>query len=318
MSTARLHSASRPHAWVILLLVISTAWWTGCETLEVDPFTPEVVVESYQIAEKPMGEVRLSRSVDINERFVFEEQAISGADVVIHRLDDDGAVMHTYRLLEDTPGVYRVEEENEPAVEPLTRYRLEASIPETGEEISSETLVPGSFELLSVSADTATFRDVQPTLSLTRSSYPDRQAVYVFSTEAIDLAEENLTPFYRGIFDNNGNLEDLRIANSGLLNEANFPLAGDGTVNIDLPWIAIAFYGLNRIFVSAVDDNYFDFVRSQDAQQGGPGFSPGEIPNVLDNVDGGTGLFASLAQVETDIIIRCNPDVDSRCPTEEP
>jgi len=299
---------------LVWLLLPTALLWGGCELLEPEPFASEIVVESYQIEGQPLAEVRLSRSVDIDTGFVFEEQAVRGADVRVARLDADDAVAEGVTYVEDRPGVYRPASETPPTVQPLTSYRLRVSVPETGETLSARTLVPGAFELRSVSADTVTFRDTRAQLTLTQSAYPGRQAVYLFSTEALDVDEANLTPFYRNIFENDGTLDDLRIANSGLLNEANFDVADDGLTTIELPWLGIAFYGLNRIFVSAVDDNYFDFIRSQDAQQGGPGFSPGEIPNVIDHVEGGTGLFASLAQIEADLEIRCNDAVDPQCP----
>jgi len=299
-----------------ILLLATALVWAGCDVLEAEPFEEEIVVESYQIEGKPLAEVRLSRTVDIDTRFVFEDQAVRGADVRVHQLDDDGTLVQQVQYLEHGPGIYRPAPDEPPTVQPLTTYRLTVTVPETGESLSAETLVPGAFELRSLSADTIVFRDTQAALTLTRSTYPDRQGIYLFSTEALDVDEANLTPFYRNIFENNGRLGDLRVANSGLLNEANFAIDGD-EITLDVPWIGIAFYGLNRIFVSAVDDNYFDFIRSQDAQQGGPGFSPGEIPNVIDHVDGGTGLFASLSQIETDLIIRCNDAVDPNCPPEE-
>ena len=42
--------------------------------------------------------------------------------------------------------------------------------------------------------------------------------------------------------------------------------------------VAIIFYGPNRIFANALDDNLYDYIRSQSIQQGGSTFSPGEIP----------------------------------------
>lgn len=89
-----------------------------------------------------------------------------------------------------------------------------------------------------------------------------------------------------------------------LLNEGNYVQNPDGTLTIDLPWIGFAFYGPNRVAVNVVDTNYYDFLRTQRAQQGR---RPGEIPNVRDHVDGGTGLFASLARVESDVNVLRSP-----------
>ena len=57
---------------------------------------------------------------------------------------------------------------------------------------------------------------------------------------------------------------------------------------------------------SAVDDNLFDFIRSQSVQQGGSTLAPGEIPNVLDHIEGGTGIFGSLARVSHETFVRPN------------
>ena len=55
---------------------------------------------------------------------------------------------------------------------------------------------------------------------------------------------------------------------SGLLNEANFSVDTDGSVTIRYPWIAVAFYGDNKLVASTVDDNIYDFIRSASVQLG--------------------------------------------------
>jgi hypothetical protein len=47
----------------------------------------------------------------------------------------------------------------------------------------------------------------------------------------------------------------------------------------------------------------YDFIRSQTAQQGGGGFTPGSIPNVIETVEGGGGLFGSMASVRSEIFV---------------
>ncbi|HBQ58078.1 MAG TPA: hypothetical protein DD671_00195, partial [Balneolaceae bacterium] len=82
---------------------------------------------------------------------------------------------------------------------------------------------------------------------------------------------------------------------SGIINEANFQDNQDGTITLSYPWIGIAFYGVNNIVANAIDDNVYDFVRSQQVQLGGSMLSPGEIQNVIYHVEGGLGVFGSLA-----------------------
>jgi hypothetical protein len=77
----------------------------------------------------------------------------------------------------------------------------------------------------------------------------------------------------------------------------------DGTLTLQLPWLAVAFYGRNRTTANAIDDNLYDFVRTQSAQQRGGGFTPGSIPNVIEHVEGGTGVFGSIARQSYDVTV---------------
>ncbi|HYE57643.1 MAG TPA: DUF4249 domain-containing protein, partial [Rhodothermales bacterium] len=139
--------------------------------------------------------------------------------------------------------------------------------------------------------------------------------IYLFTTESLltppTLAEA--VPFVRAFLDSDGDgrmdedrdftLDDLRLSSSPLLNEANYERNPDGTLTIRLPWIAVVFYGPNRLTVSAVDDNLNDFLRSANVQQGGGTSSPGEILNILDHVENGTGVFGSYARVSRDVFV---------------
>jgi hypothetical protein len=98
-------------------------------------------------------------------------------------------------------------------------------------------------------------------------------------------------------------LEDFEIDESLIVNEANFDPNPGGTITIKIPWIAIAFYGPNIININAIDGNVLDFIRSQRIQRRAPTLSPGEIPNIIDNIEGGTGLFGSFARVRVQVFV---------------
>ncbi len=110
---------------------------------------------------------------------------------------------------------------------------------------------------------------------------------------------ENLTPFYAQLLeDSDTPEEDLFLFSnnsSGILNEGNFEPNDDGSITIQYPWVGIAFFGENQIVANTIDDNVYDFVRSQQVQLGGSTLSPGEIQNVIYHIDGGIGVFGSLA-----------------------
>ena len=184
-------------------------------------------------------------------------------------------------------------------------------MPTTGQEITATTTVPDTFSVVSASARSVVYQgSEQLALTLTRSRYPGRaQSFYLFSTESLDPREENLTPLIREFVSDDEDFQpgELRITSSPVLNEESYDINADGTLTIRLPWLAIAFFGPNRTTTNAIDDNLYDFVRTQGAQQGGSGFTPGTIPNVIEHVDGGTGVFGSLARQSYEVII-ARPD----------
>jgi hypothetical protein len=148
--------------------------------------------------------------------------------------------------------------------------------------------------------------------------------VYVFTvTSRLDFQNtpdstlrKGLTPLYADQYDaEEDSLTRFRINSSGLLNQGSFTENADGTITVDLPWLGVAFFGPNRVALNVVDDNYYDFLRSQSAQQGA--FAPGEIPNVIEHVKGGTGIFGSYARDTVRVNIECSTDIPviKKCPS---
>jgi hypothetical protein len=296
----------RPGAAARLLcgiLLGSTLLLTGCDLVgtTTDP-AQEVVVESYQVAGEPLAPVRLSRSAPLDSTYDFEAYAITGADVSVALLDEEGETVeerYPYRAVPDSNGLYAPQGVAVPSVQPLRTYRLRVRLPESDETVTATTTVPGAFEVVDASRDTAAYQQEQIALTVTPSRYPGRdQSYYIFTTEALDVRREQLTPLIRRLIDDGQGdvrLEDLRITSSPIINEESYERNEDGTITIQLPWIAVAFFGPNRTRANAIDNNLYDYIRSQNAQGGGGG-TPGTIPNVIDRVEGGTGVFGSMAQ----------------------
>lgn len=277
--------------WLLLSFVVVAG---GCDGLGTDAVSPDYVIESYLIANEPFRRVLVSRTTSLDSAYDFSELAVRDADVQIDRLGPNDEVLETVPFV--LTGVYYRPEDANKVVQPGERYRLQVTAA-NGDLITAETTVPGSFDVLSTSADSVQYQGpIQIDVRVSRSQYRDRQAIYVFSIESLDPVEENLTSFYREFIEEGDDLEQLRITESPPINEGNYDVAGDGSLTIGLPWIAIAFLGPNNVIANAIDDNLYDFIRSQSVQQGGSTFSPGEIPNVISSVSGGTGVFGSLSR----------------------
>lgn len=292
--------------WIFVLLLAATA----CDSSGPGSFEREILVESYQQAGETLNPIRLSRTVPLDSSYRADDLAVRGATVVVERLADDGSVAERfpYAPAPDSAGLYLPDPAaaDTPRVEPLRTYRLVADIP-NGPTVRSTTTVPDTFSVVSINKDTARYQDEeQIALRVTPTRVPGRdQSFYIFSTESLEPVEDNLTPLVEEFFEDDDDLtlEDLRVTSSPILNEASYDKNADGTITIRLPWIAVTFTGPNRTRAQALDDNLYDFQRSQSAQGGGGGFSPGTIPNILENVENGTGVFGSYAATDTTVFI---------------
>jgi hypothetical protein len=302
----------RSRSWTALLLLLIAG--PTCDMLDpaVDTNTARYVVESYQIAGEPLGPVTLRTTTNLDTRFHSSETGVSGAAVIIQRLTGDGAIDTTVTFTEDPDlvGVYRPP--GNTFVDPMTRYRLEITPPAGDEPITSETTIPDTFRVAGSSTDTIPYRTGEHlTIPTTASRYPDRQSIYLLDLQALDVREEQLTPTARELMDGvdtgldrkeGYSLKDMRRAEWGPINEVTYRADKAGPVPVTVAWEKLAFFGPNRIDAYVIDDNLYEIIRSDAAQESSA--HPGEIPPVVDHVDGGTGVFAGLARARYEVVVR--------------
>lgn len=287
-----------------LLLVLLATAFGGCDLYSQDEYEEYYVVESYLVAERPLPTVRLSRTLPVGREYSFEEAAVSNANVEINLLDGEGGIEQTFPYQLQSAGIY------EPlfpvTVQPGRPYRLHVTFNNSPDEITAHTLVPGDFETVGAVVDSIDYQDpAQIEITTTPSSYPGRQGFFIFTVNAVNVDSANLTPFYADqVLDEGEDIRDYAINSSGIINEENYEENEDGTLTLRVPWLAVAFYEENDITANAIDDNMYDFLRSQEVQGGGSTLPPGEIQNVIYNVEGGIGVFGSLASDTNRVFIR--------------
>lgn len=287
---------------IALPLFLVSVW--GCEVYQQDEYEEYYVVESYLVAGRNLQQIRLSTTAPAFEFYSFENTAVAGATVHVQLLAANGTgVDQTFDYTMTSPGIYLPNVDH--AVLPSRTYQLFVSIPEgmSDHVLTGQTIVPGDFSILAGIQDTLVYQSTeQLEVTFSESSYPGRQNVYIFNTISEEPIVENLTPLYFDFFDGQENEQDaldllVEFSNtsSGLLNEANFTQNTDGTVTIRYPWLAVAFFGNNKIVANTIDDNLFDYIRSSSVQLGGSTLSPGEIQNVITNIEGGIGVFGAVS-----------------------
>lgn len=282
---------NRLAVYVCALLILLT----GCELYEQNSYREYYVVESYLIANDELPQVRLSTTSEIKDRYDFEENAVSNAQIEIRLLDADSSVVEAFPYSEERDGIYL------PAVGAQVKsqrlYQLHVVTP-SGNTITSTTYVPETFDTVNQLQNRYRYQsDQQIEITTTPSSYiSGRQTFYIFSVNVVDPDSSKLTPFYRDlVIEQDNNIGIYYINSSGIINEGNYEQNENGNITLRVPWLAIAFYGTNDVVASAIDDNMYDFLRSQDVQTGGTSLSPGEIQNIRYHVNGGIGIFGSIA-----------------------
>jgi len=285
------------------LLVLAIAVLSACDSAGLDEFVPEVSVSAVLIANEPLPRIRLALTGPTNEPYDEIERSINDAQVLLQWIQDNGTTVDLpYELVGNAIGVYKyVNSQDSVLVEGGGTYRFEATVPGFTEPVTAETIVPDAFSVAAPPPDTMYYQvGASPRLDITPTTYPGRQNIYVFNVRAMDPENFPLTPFAADLVrDRDVDPVDLYEGNSPLLNESNYEVNPDGTVRISIIWLAFNFYGPQRFLITAVDDALVNFIQSQTIQFLPTTLSPGEIPNVVSNVENGVGVFGSVAQATT-------------------
>jgi hypothetical protein len=294
---------------LLLITALCSTLFTSCEVYPQDEYEEFYVVESYLVAKRKLPQIRLSKTMPALEYYDFAKAAVSNARVEVKLLESgpQSKVMKTFIYRNIQPGIYIPNQAHK--VLPSRTYQLHITFPGSQDVVSAYTIVPGSFRIQPGVQKSVIYQsEEQIELTLSESSYPGRQNIYVFNALAQNPIPENLTPLYAEFYQNSDQPEEdlMLYANnsSGIINAGNFEVHSDATTTLKFPWLGIAFYGENLIVANTIDDNLYDFVRSQSVQLGGSTLSPGEIQNVIYHVDGGIGVFGALASDTVATVVR--------------
>lgn len=282
-----------------LTLLIFLFIFISCELYPQDEYEEFYVVESYLIAQDLLPPIYLSTTAPVSSKYSFEDFAVSNASVRISLLSNDGdsTVEQFFPYTLDSAGVFIPVLSHE--VLPSRTYQLRISnLPDDPDAtIIGYTTVPDTFSTIGSIPDTVTYQsENQIEIDISPSLNNQRQNFFIFTTIALNPRRENFTPLYAEFYDDDADeIGDFVKTSSGIVNQANFETKPNGSITLKYPWLAVAFFGDNQIVANIIDDNIYDFLRSQSVQLGGSTLSPGEIPNVLYRLEGGIGIFGSLA-----------------------
>lgn len=277
---------------VAILAILITTF--GCELYTQDGYEEQFFVEAYLVANEPLSEVLVSKTSALGEETETSDTFVSGANVEIRQLNADSSVAEIYQYQEydGASGIYFPE--RSAVVKEKQLYQLSVQLP-NGENIESYTTVPGNFKTVNELNDSYLYQGEQQVKTvITPTSFPDRQGYYLFTASTQDTSKSNLTPFYQDIVsDEYVNVAVYYMNSSSILYGTEHD--ENGNIILRMPWTTVAFYGENKIIVNAIDENLYDFWRSYNEQTGVSSVVPGEIQNLQYNVNGGIGIFGSMA-----------------------
>lgn len=278
---------------IVLLLLVN-----ACEDYAQGSYEEYVVLEAYATAGRPLPEVRISKTLPAGQQYRFGEAALDGANVEVILLEEDGAgeELFGYRA-SDEKGVY-VAEDPAHRVLPGRTYRITVDFDNRPEFLRAETTIPDVIAIINEVPDTVIYQSPeQMELVISAFEQTQKQSIFVFNTVASEPEEEDLTPFYKSLVEEEEGteVEDFYNTETTPINEGNFDINDDGTITVRFPWIGVAFFGENRVVANSIDENLSDLISSQEVQLGGGTLSPGEIPNLRYHVEGGIGIFGSFA-----------------------
>ena len=307
-----------------LLLALSLA---ACDGFNDDDFTADVVVSAFMGANEPFPSVSVSQTSPFLEAYDPTTAGLEGAEVSITLLAPDGSDESTVRY-QPSPNPGQYVPADAATVLPQRTYRLEVEV--QGRQVTATTTVPPAVEIVGDPDQSVVYgAGAGPGVRVTQSTQPGgRQAAFVGSTRALGPSqfEEVViegetryrsvpgtgslpTPIYQRFLDcdledggtllcDEDPLQDAAvIGTSPVINEASYINLGDGTILVQIPFIAFGYYGPYRLTLVSLDPAFQAFVQTQAVQLGGTTLSPGEIPNVTTNVEGGLGIFGSFARV---------------------
>lgn len=291
---------------IFITILLFTSLMISCDIYPQDEYEEFYVVESYLVANRQLPALKLSTTAPATEVYNFDNLGVNNATVQVFLLEgvEGTNPEQVFSYTNTAPGVYEATVQHD--VLPTRTYQLNITFPNPAEEVNAFTIVPDTFSVIGGVPSSIVYQSTeQLEVTISKSSFPGRQNVYIFNTIADEPIIENLTPLYADFYEDDEDLlEDFANLSSGILNEANFDDNPDGTVTIRYPWLAVAFYGDSKIVANTIDDNIYDFVRSQSVQLGGSTLSPGEIQNVIYRMEGAIGVFGAIASdtIQTDIL----------------
>ena len=262
-----------------------------------------LVIDGLLIVDRPLPDILVSETIAPGQPVTDENSGVGGAEVVV----SVNGQSYTYLNDAEIQAVYHPPH-GAPVVEPGTAYRL--TVNAGGRMATAMTLTPDRFKIregvileeenLTVTREFVTYAN-----SADVFAEPQNQVFYQEGLLEARFDPIQASGYQVGVL----SLDEGSpfVLTADFLEEDDYNdfnrnssspafLAPNGSLR--LPWFAIAFAGRHTLRIYAVDQNWFDFIRTSPEFGGDGGFGGNAGDNFkfpVFNVEGGIGVFGSAS-----------------------
>ena len=292
--------------WLVALVMVGSSCSTERKAGELfgsDLDEGRLVVDALLLVDRPLPDLLVSQTIAPGQPVTDRNSGVAGASVVI----ESGGSTYVYTNDAQTRALYHPPA-NAPVVMPSTRYNLRISA--DGRVATATTLTPDRFAIReAVLLDEQTLGVMQTFVTPSETDdvfgVPENQVIYQDGLLEARFNPGQAAGYQVGVLSlDEGSpfvltadfLEEDDYADFKRNSSSPAFVSPNGTLR--LPWFAIVFAGRHTLRIFAVDENWFDFIRTSPEFGGEGGFGG----NAGDNfkfpqfhVDGGIGVFGSAS-----------------------
>ena len=262
-----------------LVIILAAVTLSGCsEPSYPSEYSNQVVVQGYLMAYQPIDSIVIRRTAQIDEYATGQRLAMRGALVVI----SGNGIVDTLKEKLGYPGYYTSVRIPRNIIQPKTTYSLYVKVSD-GRSVTAQTTVPDTFHIIDKDKFPRVLHYRKGLYSIdwtSSNTYSD----YITSVTSVDLSVENPIP---NNFGDNERKPDRTSYGFNYIEKT----------HAEIPWFTFNYYGETALSVTAVDENYYAFIRQLEG--GGT-----DIRELHYNVNGGLGVFGSGALDSLHIVLQ--------------
>jgi len=288
------YSTSKLHLVLLLLLVGGLVM--SCEDPLPDDYIPELVVQGFAIADRPLSKILVYESQPITDTFRLKDAVIRDAEVVVLENGTPVAV----HFVESANGGYYEAVDTSYRVKHDTKYEIRvrtdkynASATATTKPLFNWIIAPKSvFQYPGEANET----DRIDSLDVSWETVPG-VSIYVVGVECLDTLNYGLY-LDPPTAEANRRIRDSEFDEDLLINTENTRY---GAVffqpNSSVVWSVFRWFGMHKLHIYAGDSNFQKWF-----QQAGFG-GRSSYDYRLGNIQGGLGIWAGASEVDSDIFL---------------